>query len=237
MRNLKVDGTRHFYKTTGSGPPMILIHGNSGDHRYFEKQYPFFSKYFTIYAPDTEAHGRSAYSGKPLTASRVAKNLNKMMKKLSLRDPVILGFSDGANIAKNLALITKKPLKALILIGGNIQPYGLKPWVMIGSEIVEKLTWGLSIFSKKLATQAEIFRLSNLGAQLEYKDLAHINCPSLLLAGENDLIDTSHTLAMAEWIKDSEAHIIQGAGHHLLKTHHEKVNQLILDYLRKKGIL
>ena len=54
----------HFTKT-GSGFPLILLHGNGEDSSYFEHQIPVFSRTHTVYAVDTRGHGKSPMGTAP----------------------------------------------------------------------------------------------------------------------------------------------------------------------------
>lgn len=48
------------------------------------------------------------------------------MKGIGIPHAVILGFSDGANIAMKFAMNYPDKVKALILNGGNLNPQGVK---------------------------------------------------------------------------------------------------------------
>ena len=47
------------YECQGSGPPLLLLHGNGEDGTYFCNQIKFFAKQYTVYAVDTRGHGKS----------------------------------------------------------------------------------------------------------------------------------------------------------------------------------
>src|SRR2546423_11811554 len=46
------DGTRLYYEEAGSGAPVIFIHEFAGDHRSWEPQMRFFSRYFRCISYD-----------------------------------------------------------------------------------------------------------------------------------------------------------------------------------------
>ena len=93
----------HFDKT-GSGRPLLLLHGNGEDNTYFVHQVAEFSKDFTVYAIDTRGHGKSPKGTAPFTISQFADDLLDFMDQQGLECPDILGFSDGGNIALTFAL-------------------------------------------------------------------------------------------------------------------------------------
>ena len=44
------DGTRLYFEDTGAGTPLLFIHEFAGDHRSWEPQVRFFSRYFRCVA-------------------------------------------------------------------------------------------------------------------------------------------------------------------------------------------
>lgn len=48
------------------------------------------------------------------------------MDKLAIEKAILLGFSDGANIARQFTLEHPDRVRALILNGGNLNPKGVK---------------------------------------------------------------------------------------------------------------
>ena len=47
------------YIEKGSGKPLILLHGNGEDSRYFKHQIRFFSRSRRVLAVDTRGHGKT----------------------------------------------------------------------------------------------------------------------------------------------------------------------------------
>ncbi len=54
-----VDGTPIAYERTGSGPPLVLVHGTTADHTRWEPVRPVFEEQFTVYAIDRRGRGES----------------------------------------------------------------------------------------------------------------------------------------------------------------------------------
>lgn len=116
-----------YYSEHGSGEPLILLHGNGEDSRYFKEQIRFFSKHFRVIAVDTRGHGRSPRGKAPFTLTQFAEDLRCFMLEMGIKKAHILGFSDGANIAMLFALKYPQMTDRLILNSGNI---------FLGNEIV-----------------------------------------------------------------------------------------------------
>ena len=120
-----------FCTKTGSGPPLLLLHGNGEDGTYFVHQIEEFSRDSTVYAIDTRGHGNSPRGTAPFTISQFADDLLAFMDTQGLPQADILGFSDGGNIALIFALRHPDRVRRLILNGANLGPKGVKPLVQL----------------------------------------------------------------------------------------------------------
>ena len=96
---------------------MVLLHGNGEDGGYFRHQIEYFSRRYRVIAVDTRGHGKSPRGIAPFTMDQFAADLKGLLDELGIEAPILLGFSDGANIAMKFALRYPGRLKALIQIG------------------------------------------------------------------------------------------------------------------------
>src|SRR3954454_7157108 len=60
VHELELHGHRVSYRTAGSGPPLLLIHGIANSSETWERVAPLLSDRFTLIAPDLLGHGESA---------------------------------------------------------------------------------------------------------------------------------------------------------------------------------
>lgn len=88
-----------YTKESGSGQPMVLLHGNGEDSSYFVNQISFFESKYLVIAVDTRGHGRSPRGCGTFTLERFADDLKGFLDRRGLRRIILLGFSDGGNIA------------------------------------------------------------------------------------------------------------------------------------------
>lgn len=114
-----------YYQEKGNKEPFILLHGNGQNGSYFKNQIDYFSNRYRVIALDTRGHGRSPRGTKPFTIEQFSCDLYDFMEELEISEAVILGFSDGANIAMKFAMKYPNRVKALILNGGNLNPAGV----------------------------------------------------------------------------------------------------------------
>lgn len=194
----------------GQGTPLIMLHGNGEDHSYFAGQLDFFAEKYRVFAIDTRGHGQSPRGTKPFTIKQFADDLYAFMNTRRLDRAVILGFSDGANIAMEFALHHPERIQKMILDGGNLYPSGMKPRYLL-SVVVFFLTESfLSLFSEKHRKKAELMRLMAKEPRMSPSELAGIDTPTLVMAGTDDMIRSSHTRLIAGSLPNSQLVILQG---------------------------
>lgn len=113
MHNVtSADGTTIAYRRSGTGPPLLLVHGTTADHERWAGVSPAFEEDFTVYAMDRRGRGASgdgpAYS-LPREGEDVAAVVDAIAEPVSL-----LGHSYGALCAIEGAMRTRN-LRTLML--------------------------------------------------------------------------------------------------------------------------
>ena len=99
----------------GQGQPMVFLHGNGEDSSYFVHQISHFSKKYCIIAIDTRGHGQSPRGDKPFTIKQFAEDLNDFLNENGIAKAIILGFSDGGNIALEFAMWMSPEFKVYLI--------------------------------------------------------------------------------------------------------------------------
>ena len=102
-----------YYQEKGSGEPLILLHGNGENSTYFEKQVDYFQGRYRVIVLDTRGHGKSPRGSAPFTIEQFSCDLYDFMRLHEISKAVILGFSDGANIAMKFAMRHPNMVKAV----------------------------------------------------------------------------------------------------------------------------
>ena len=115
-----------YYQEAGTGEPLILFLVNDEYSSYFINQIDFFQSKYHVIALDTRGHGKSPRGDAPFTIEQFSCDLFNFMQRHQILNAVILGFSDGANIAMKFAMKHPEMVKALILNGGNLDPTGVE---------------------------------------------------------------------------------------------------------------
>lgn len=220
-----------YYEEQGKGEPIFLLHGNGEDGTYFVNQFSFFSDKYRMIAVDTRGHGKSPRGTAPFTMEQFAADLWELMEKLQISRAIILGFSDGANIAMKFALKYPERVKALILNGGNLDTKGVKKRIQIPIEIGYRLAKLSAGKSKEAKAHMEILGLMVNEPNITPEKLRAIQAPTLVIAGTKDMIKHSHTETIAENIPNAKLSVIPG-DHFIANKNAEAFNKEVADFLR-----
>jgi pimeloyl-ACP methyl ester carboxylesterase len=114
-----VDGFRLAYTRTGSGPPVVLLHGWPGDHGDWTDVAALLGDRVDVVVPDLRGFGESdkrpeepdrGYSALAQSASVLG-----LIEELDLRRPVIAGYDVGSRIAQQIARVSPDSVRALVL--------------------------------------------------------------------------------------------------------------------------
>lgn len=106
------DGTPVAFERTGSGPPLVLVHGTTSDHTAWRVVLPDFEEHVTAYAMDRRGRGESGDANE-YALEREAEDAAAVVDAID--DPVtLLGHSGGGLFSLEAALRTDN-LHKLIL--------------------------------------------------------------------------------------------------------------------------
>ena len=215
------------YVEKGSGFPLILLHGNGEDHTYFVHQIEYFSKTHRVIAIDTRGHGQSPKGDAPFTIEQFANDLLAFMDEHKIEKADILGFSDGGNIALIFALKHQNRINNLILNGANLYPKGVKTSVQIP---VVFGYWLAKLLGGK--AKADLLGLMIKEPDISPDELQSLHIPTLVIAGDKDMIKTSHTELIAASIPNSTLCIIPG-NHFIANNCAEIFNSIVDKFLNE----
>ena len=98
MIHFRADDGEHIHvKIDGEGPPLVLLHGWTASHRDWNPFVEAFAARHRVYRWDARGHGGHAlHAGTPVSAARMARDLEEMLEHWKLRDAVVIGHSMGA---------------------------------------------------------------------------------------------------------------------------------------------
>ncbi len=243
--NSQVIHYEHTYCEASKKPPLLLLHGNGEDLHIFDELIFSLRNEFEIYAVDSRGHGLSA-APQELHYADMAEDMAGFISQLHMAPPLVVGFSDGGIVALLLGMKYPTLLSGIITCGANTHPKALSFSARhdIKRALKEKLANARHLTSSPEedsdaveSTTTAAMRLSMTGAlealmlrepDLSAADLASISVPTLVLAGERDMVKLSDTKKIACNIPHARLVVLSGEDHGSYVIHSTK----LVDYIR-----
>lgn len=212
---VKVNGMELYYEKIGSGPDLILLHGNGEDHTIFERSAFYLKNHFTLHLIDSRGHGQS----RPVNEfhyTDMAEDIIAYIEKFDLKKPMLCGFSDGGIIGLMIAYTRPELLSKLYCCGANTDPSTLKGFGMFLCRTLPKNKEDPKV------------RMMLTEPHMTAEDLSKIAIPVMVIAGSRDAVDRKDTEFIASSIRDSTLCIVKGATHSSYIDKSPKLAHLIL---------
>jgi len=225
---------------TGSGSPVVLVHGLSGSSRWWSRNVAALGEKHLVAAVDLVGFGRNRrFLGLPRFLPTFAETTALLARWIeTFGEPVhVIGHSMGGQIA--IALAAERPdlVRSLILVNAAGMPFRLDPRPHVRA--VPKPPYGGIGIARVLVP--DFFRagpasVAVAGARVvrgDMRDRMHrIRVPTLLVWGENDpLVPLVYGEAMQREIEGSRLVVIPGAAHVAMWDRPSEFNRIALSFL------
>ena len=157
----------------------------------------------------------------------------------------LVGWSDGGIVGLLIAMARPDLVRKLVVIGANFDPSGIVPQAMQGLTSMTAGSDDLAVFRTPYEAAspdgpehwpvvfAKFQKMVSTQPNITHEQLGQISAPTLVLAGDDDMISLDHTSALFRAIPNSELAVVPGTSHALPMEKPELVNRLILDFLEK----
>jgi pimeloyl-ACP methyl ester carboxylesterase len=96
---IDLHGHRAIYRTCGSGPPVVLIHGMINSSRHWERVALRLADRHTVIAPDLLGHGDSATPRGDYSLGAHAASIRDLLSAIGVERASIVGHSYGGGVA------------------------------------------------------------------------------------------------------------------------------------------
>lgn len=243
------------YEEYGSGAPLILLHGGSGTLEEWRPMIPSFAQHFHVYAPDSRGHGKTDNPAGKLSYRMMADDLAAFVRALEIPHPLVCGYSDGGQIALELAIRCPGLARALVVGAAAyrfseeyvkaLKTWGFeKPgeydfdWVEANFPFFVE-DWKKSHYRegdpdywKKLTLQiSEMWLTPHDYSESDFKRIAD---PLLVLIGDRDgMIPLDDAIGMYRMIPTAELAVLPNADHMGVLTNPEPFIRTVLEFLRR----
>ncbi len=227
----------------GQGVPLLLVHGFPLDHTMWTAQIEGLSDCCRVIAPDLRGFGRSDVSDGTLTMAQMADDLAAMLDALNVNEPVVFcGLSMGGYVAWEFFRRHRDRVRGLILcdtravcdapkVAQTRRETATKvlaegPQLLVDS-MIPKLFGESTVANKPELieqTQRVMMGTAPQGIAAASRGMADrvdatlllptIDCPTLVVVGEEDAISTVEEMRMfAQAIPEAQFAEIADAGH------------------------
>ena len=113
---ITLHGHRMTYRTGGSGPLLVLIHGITNSSASWEPVRPLLERHFTVLAPDLLGHGDSAKPRGDYSLGAYASLTRDLMLALGHDRGTFVGHSLGGGIAMQMGYQFPERIERLVLV-------------------------------------------------------------------------------------------------------------------------
>jgi pimeloyl-ACP methyl ester carboxylesterase len=249
---------------SGTGLPLVLLHGFPLDHTMWEHQISRFSTSHRVVAIDLRGFGKTPAKEGTMAMSEFAEDVAAVIQALKLGQVVLCGLSMGGYIAFAFQEHHRRWLKGLILCDTRAladAPEAAKARRVTAERVFKEGTAFLAdtmlpkLFAEKTAltepaiveqTRRVIEGSSRAGVaaaargMAERKDysneLTGIDVPTLVIVGEADAISPVEEMtSIAHRMPQAELRVIPNAGHMAPLENPAAVNGAIEAFLSRLG--
>jgi pimeloyl-ACP methyl ester carboxylesterase len=117
QRWVEVDGQQVNVLDAGDGPPLLFVHGHSGNWTNWLEQIPAFMGSRRVIAPDLPGFGHSPMPSWPISIENYGRFLVRLLDALDVSDPVpVVGNSMGGFVSAELAVKDSGRVEGLVLV-------------------------------------------------------------------------------------------------------------------------
>src|SRR5689334_4175831 len=140
VHHVMLHGHRVTYRTAGSGPVVLLVHGIAGTSEQWADIAPILAESFTVVAPDLLGHGQSAKPIGDYSLGAYAVSMRDLLIALGHRRATVVGHSLGGGIAMQFAYEYPVFCERLVVVssgglGREVHPL-LRAATLPGAELV-----------------------------------------------------------------------------------------------------
>ncbi len=247
-----------YYDETGSGEPVILLHGLGSCSDDWLLQMQPLAQRFRMIALDLRGHGRSAKPNESYSLALFALDVAALMDVLDVWQANIIGLSLGGCVAQQLALDFPQRLKCLVLVNTFAR-------IDLGSPIdAMMLVLRMSVLSffglpmqarlvaRRLFPKPEQAALRQMAQERiaandpaayrrciaavrafdARRQLRQIACPTLVIAGDRDTtVSLRAKRLLAQQIPGARLEIVADSGHATPIDQAEVFNRIVFEFL------
>jgi pimeloyl-ACP methyl ester carboxylesterase len=119
LQHIEIHGHRVGYRSGGSGPVIVLIHGMAGSSATWRAVMPTLAEHFTVIAPDLVGHGESEKPRGDYSLGAFASGVRDLLLALGHERATLVGQSLGGGVAMQFAYQFPERCERLVLVSSG----------------------------------------------------------------------------------------------------------------------
>ena len=224
------------YEWDHDGEAVVLLHGGlSKTSSWDYLMVPPLEDEFHVFAYDRTGHGFTGDQPGSLHFEFQCQEAIAYLEDVVKEPAHLIGYSDGGIIALMVAIKRPELVKSIVAIGANYH-YSAPLKDFLEARVSEEDQAEYNLISpdaphtllEKTIRMNEIWKTE---PDISLSAIASIQCPVLVMAGDDDVIAHDHTISLYEALPLGQLAIIPGTSHGLVKEKPALLIAVIMQFL------
>ncbi|RZJ71039.1 alpha/beta hydrolase [Flavobacterium sp.] len=244
----EIDSARIYVEDIGdkNKRPIVFLHGGMGTIEDFNALLPLLDPNFRLIGIDSRGHGKSTMGNFGLSYRILEEDVLRIIDRLELKRPILIGFSDGGITALRIASNPDNKIDKLVVIGSSWHyKYLYKTKELLGSVTAE--SWKTKFpetfeLYQNLNPEPDFNALTAASVAMWLDDsisghpnenVVKIDCPVLVVRGDKDhLVDLESTFGLLQLLRKGHFANVPFVGHEAHTEDFEVVGGFVCGFLR-----
>ncbi|MEU2724485.1 alpha/beta fold hydrolase [Streptomyces smyrnaeus] len=187
---VNVNGTSLHYRTGGSGPALVLLHGVPKASYHWRHLIPKLTARYTVVAPDLRGLGDSARPANGYDSATMSDDIAALMTRLGHQTYGVLGEDWGAVIGYQLAARHRDHVSALVFAEALLPGFGFEEHTAL---TVDNVSNGMHLWHLGFYFQPDVPEMLIAGHERELI--------SYMIKNERSYPDTATPDAIEEYVR------------------------------------
>jgi valacyclovir hydrolase len=243
------EGHRIYYEESGTGDPLLLLHGWGGNLHELDAVRDALTSRYRVIAVDTPGCGRSTPQPREYTSSYYQDDSRAFLSLLGERGAApahIVGYSDGGEYALLMAEMQPVAVRSVAAWGAAAKVDMSEDILGALEQVIDDPIPAFADFSDYLINTygkdngrvmaqswgRALREIIQTGGDISWDRAGQIACPVLLITGDKDILAPPDIVSeLAQRIPGAEFIEAREAGHAVHQASPEWLTQIILGWL------
>lgn len=229
-----------YHEERGAGAPLLLLHGGFCSLEPMRELGDLLAARHRVLAAERPGHGRTPDRDGPFDYAAMVASTLDYLDTLGVASAHVVGHSDGGIIGLLLARDHPGRVRSLVAISANLHPDAWVPddypHVTMPAEAHAAVDEEYARLSPDGAAHAEVvvaklMALWTSEPHIPAGSLASMTVPTLVMAGEHDTVDRTHTASIAAAVPGAGLAIVPGTTHMVVRERPDLVAAAVLAHI------